>query len=231
MTIVQSTAEKIKTKGYWAISIRPATYLESRVPSRDELFVLVHDRAVSVNGRTIPSVDGVPHALVTGPDWIEFNSEWGADLQSWRFYQSGQFVLLLGIWTDWNGTSPWRPGSPSQERTFPLWDSLATFVAIYEFAARLSLTVAGSDQMVVSTMIKNLQEARLVQDNPGKGPLRQHVFQNEAFVYPRGKSASIDRTILVGDSRTLAAEAGNALLQQFGFPSTVDSVLRWQSDF
>jgi hypothetical protein len=231
MTVVQTLAEKIKTKGYWAITIRPAQFREAHIPSRDQLFTLVHDTAVSSNGRIIPSVDGPADSLVSGSDWIEFNSEWGADLQSWRLYQSGQFVLLLGVWTDWDGTSPWRPISTSSDRTLPLWDSLATFVAIYEFAARLSLTVAGSDQMVVSIMIKNLRDAQLVQDSPSKRSLRQHVFQGDEFTYPAGKPTPIARAELVGSSRELAARAASDLLGRFGLQTTPEVVQTWHSEF
>lgn len=231
MTLVQTTAEKIKTKGYWAITIRPAAFQETRISSRDQLFEIVHDTAASVNGRVIPAIEGTPDSLRHGPDWIEFATEWGTDLQTWRFYQSGQFVLLLANWTDWEETPPLRQVQYSSGRIFPLWDSMATVVAIYEFAARLSLTAAGSEQMVVSIVIKNLHDAELVQDNARKTPLRRYVFQGDVFEYPAGKTALIPRTELVGDSRRLAAVAANELVRQFGFDSTIETVSNWQAEF
>ena len=129
-----------------------------------------------------------PTLSVNGSDWIEFNSEWGTDLQSWRLYQSGQFVLLLAVWTDWDEAPRLRQVPYPSGRTFPLWDSLATFVAIYEFAARLSLTDAGSDNMVITTMIKNLHGAQLVQDHLRKTSLRHYVFDDDVFAYPAGKA-------------------------------------------
>ncbi len=231
MTLVQTTAEKIKTKGYWAITVRPAEFQETRVSSRARLFDLVHDTAVSVNGRIIPAIDGTSDSLSNGSDWIEFNSEWGTDLQSWRLYQSGQFVLLLAVWTDWDEAPRLRQVPYPSGRTFPLWDSLATFVAIYEFAARLSLTDAGSDNMVITTMIKNLHGAQLVQDHLRKTSLRHYEFDDNVFEYPAGKATPTSREDLVGNPRKLAAEAANDLLHQFGFQSTLEAVLSWQSEF
>lgn len=231
MTLVQTTAEKIKTKGHWAITIRPAEFKEDRIPSRSELFPLVYDTAVSTNGRIIPAIDSDNEPLNHGSDWIEFSSEWSTDIQSWRFYQSGQFVLLLAVWTDWvENPAPRHVPYPSG-RIFPLWDSLATFAAIYEFAARLAITAAGSTQMIVKTAIKNLQGAQLVQDNLHTTSLRHYEFLNDSFEYPTGKATAIDRAALVANHRQFAAEAGNELLLQFGFQSTVESVLRMQSEF
>jgi hypothetical protein len=104
-------------------------------------------------------------------------------------------------------------------------------VAIYEFAARLASTPAGSANMVVKTTIKNVRGAQLVQDNLTKTSLRHYEFPHDSYEYPHGKPAPIPRQTLMGSPREFAAEAGNDLLSQFGFQSTVESVRRLQSEF
>jgi hypothetical protein len=230
MTLVQTTADKIKTKSYWAVTIRPARFDERRVPDRSQLFPLVHDTAVSTNGRIIPALDQRDESMKVGPDWIENSSDWGTDLQSWRFYQSGQFVLLLAVWTDWIENPTLRQVPHPTGRTLPFWDSLATILAAYTFAARLSLTAAGENAMVVKTTIANLKGAQLVQDNLKKTSLRHYEFPYDKFEYPNGRPMPIAREQLVGNSKQLAAEAGNELLRQFGFDATVEMVARWQSE-
>jgi hypothetical protein len=230
MTLVQTTADKIKTKSYWAITIRPARFDEHRVPDRSSLFTLVHDSAVSTNGRIIPALDQHEESLRVGPDWIESSSEWSTDLQAWRFYQSGQFVLLLAVWTDWIEDPALHQKSHTMGRTLPLWDSLATISATYTFAARLSLTVAGDSAMVVTMSIADIKGARLVQDNLKKTPLRHYVYPGDSFEYPTGRPVQIAREQLVGNAKQLAAEAGYDLLRRFGFDTTVEMVARWQSE-
>jgi hypothetical protein len=230
MTLVQTTANKIKTKSYWAITVRPARFEEHRVPDRSQLFPLVHDTAVSTNGRIIPALDQREDSIKVGPDWIEISSEWSTDLQAWRFYQSGQFVLLLAVWTDWIEQPALHQIPSPTGKTLPLWDSLATIAAVYTFASRLSLTPAGDSAMVVKTTIANLKGAHLVQDNLKKTSVRHYAFPKDTFEYPGGRPIPIAREMLVGSSKQLAAEAGNELLRQFGFNSTVEMVARWQSE-
>ncbi|TXG80977.1 MAG: hypothetical protein E6R14_08405 [Thermomicrobiales bacterium] len=236
MTLVQTTAEKIKTKVDWAITVRPADFDEVRIPSQSSLFPLVYDAAVSIHGRMIPAVDASDfdeqsHFTTQGSDWVQSSSDWNANLQSWRIYQSGQFVLLLAVRTDWVENPVLRQVPYPEGKTFPLWDSMATFVAIYEFAARLSSTIAGSSEMVVTTSIRNIQGAQLVQDNLRKTSLRHYVFPEQSYEYPSGKATPIAREALLANPRQFAAEAGNDLLHHFGFKSTVDSVALWQSEF
>jgi hypothetical protein len=83
--------------------------------------------------------------------------------------------------------------------------------------------------MVVKTTIANLQGAQLVQDNLKKTSLRHYVFPYDTFEFPSGRPTPIAREQLVGNSRQFAAEAGNELLRQCGFDSTVEMVARWQS--
>ncbi len=231
MTLVQTTTEKIKTKGFWTVTIRPADFQETRVADRSKLFQIVHDAAVSINGRSIPAIDLSGEPVRHGPDWIELSTDWDADIQSWRFYQSGQFVLLLANWTEWNDRRALRQIPLPTGQKFPFWDSLGTFVAIYEFAARLASTPAGGANMVVRTTIKNLQGAQLVQDNLRKTSLRHYIFREDIYQFPAGKSVSISREALMGNPRQFAAEAGNDLLHRFGFQSTVESVMQVQSEF
>ena len=66
-------------------------------------------------------------------DWIGQSSEWEHLLEAWRFYQSGQFVDLSGIWEDWRDQSSLHPagGDWRQGQTLGVGDALFRLTEIF----------------------------------------------------------------------------------------------------
>ncbi|MCO5223189.1 MAG: hypothetical protein M9947_16690 [Thermomicrobiales bacterium] len=207
----RSIVERIESRCHWVITIRPADLVPDRIPDRDLLYPLVRDSAVLVDGRYFPAYDAEPLVLTEGPDWVQFDYQWLADLQSWRFFQSGQLTVLLSVWTEWTATpmlkQPPNPSGPS----LPISDSLSIFSAVFAFAARLATSEAGSDRMAIEIAIRNLRDAQLVQDDFGKTALPPTRFPDDSYTY----STEVPRDALVANAQQLASEASSDLLQRF----------------
>ena len=136
--------EKIRSRGYWKVVLRPATFEEKRVQDKSTLVHILGKTSVSIKGWNFPHVDDF-REFDEGPDWIGQEIETGPILELWRFYQSGQFVHYFGMVEDWTDT-------PNQ---FLLYENghkrvvldaesvMARFTEIFEFAARLSFTEVG----------------------------------------------------------------------------------------
>src|SRR3989337_3033873 len=100
--------EKIKSRGYWRVVIRPGRFVEKRIRDITVLYPIIQKTTVELRGWDFPHVDPHinPHIDV---DWVGQESEWEEFLEIWRFYRSGQFVDLAGIPEDWRDQSKLWP--------------------------------------------------------------------------------------------------------------------------
>ena len=163
--------EKIQSRGYWKVVIRPGVFCERRVASRSDLLTILRNTAVELKGWNFPHVDSFIE-IGEGPDWVGQEVDLGDIVEFWRFYQSGQFVHYFGMLEDWrNGRS--RPLSASGEGHrigLGVKDILLRFTEIFELAARFVFTAAGDQEMRLHIAANNLQQhfLELREFNSGK---------------------------------------------------------------
>lgn len=230
MTDDQSIASKIKSRAHWSILIRPGSFDQSRIATRNDLWTIMHDASVALRGWDFPFVSYEPEQRDSGKDWVGAQIEFNSHLESWRIYQSGQFAGLYAIWSEWAPNRQFIHLNPDVKIPFPLWDSIYRLVEIYEFASRLAVSPAGDDFMEVHIDIKGIKGAELVQDNFQKTPLRIYQYEYDDFQYPSSGVELLAKEELLAHHRLYAARAANSLFNEFGFMSTEDSIIKWQSE-
>ncbi|MGA7678304.1 MAG: hypothetical protein WCA51_08055 [Dehalococcoidia bacterium] len=207
--------EKIKSRGYWRMVIRPGQFVEKRIQDISALYPIIQKTSVELRGWDFPHVD--PH---TNPhidvDWIGQESEWEHYLETWRFYQSGQFVDLVGIGGDWRDQSTlwpadkeWKPGA-----LLGIGDALFMFTEIFEFAARLALTEAGDGLIHIEITVGGLAGRRLFVDLHNIWPMfRKYEASLPEFPY----TIELSRTELVAQPRELSLKPTAELFARFGW--------------
>jgi hypothetical protein len=216
MSTVQAVSllEKIRSRGYWRVVIRPATFIEKRIPNISDLFPLVEKISVQFRGWDYPHIDSTtsPHSE---RDWVGQEFEWDFFLALWRIYQSGQFVHTFGLRQDWRDRSEfwpaeqgWRPGAILGPK-----DSVFQLTEIMEFAARLVRTQAGDDQMHLQIELQGLQ-GRVLQDLNDHGQFR---WPYQASIPSFSHALDLSRTNLIVDRKDLALNAAQELFRQFGW--------------
>lgn len=216
MSTVQavSVLDKIRSRGYWRVVIRPAVFIEKRVPNILALFPLVEKRSVGLRGWGYPHVDsGVPpHVDV---DWVGQEFDWNQYLELWRIYQSGQFVHFFGMTHDWRDQSKFWPAEDGWQHSSVLnpTSTVYFFTEIIEFAARLALSEAGDDQMHVQVAIRGLQ-GRVLQDFDGH---RQIIHPHPASIPEFSFSRDLSRTDLIAEPKKFALDAAQELFRRFGW--------------
>jgi len=133
--------EKIKSRGYWRIVIRPEQFVAERIPTLAECQSIVERNQVQYRGLYLPYIDD--QSTRHGLDYIEVAfSTSGSVHETWRLYQSGQFVLFRGFREDWMKEDSWFRShqKPTIESGTKL-DILSTLYQLsetYEFATRLA---------------------------------------------------------------------------------------------
>jgi hypothetical protein len=149
----------------------------------------------------------------------------------WRFYQSGQFIHFSGMPIDWRDQSGFWPASEDpQWKAGTLLDVMETifrFTEIFEFAARLSLTEAGYEQMHIEIRSANLKGRKLWIDRRlGRMPF-VHDYTASLDYFPH--HVDLERTDLVAHPREYALESSLELFKRFDWNPPLELLRNMQS--
>lgn len=123
---------KIKSRGYWEIIIRPRFFSKDRLSSLPEAERQLRDCQVTLRGWYFPRIKEVKRGL----DFIEESISIRGINEAWRFYQSGQLIFYRSLTEDWReerGTLVYKAGE-----ILSILSALYAVSEIFEFAARLA---------------------------------------------------------------------------------------------
>ncbi len=222
----QAILDKIRTRGFWRVVVRPTIFEGNRIPDHADLFPIVEKNSVRLRGWDYPHIDYRSHPL-RGLDWVgqEFDDQ--DEIEVWRLYMSGQFVHFFALWGDWRDHSTvwpeepgWKPG-----RLVLYIPTLYSLVEIFEFAARLALSPAGAASMRVEIELENLKGRRLVSTDVMVPLSGEYITQMPGWNY-RWEGSQAD---LIARPRELAAVAARDLFARFGLDLSLDILGRVQA--
>ena len=218
--------DEIRSRGYWEVVIQPHTFIEQRIANVSDLYPILQRCSVRLQIWDFPRLDRrtQPHV---GTDWIGQDLQWEHHLELWRFYQSGQFVHLAGIKSDWRDRSTlwplangWQPGA-----VLEIGDTVLRFTEIFELAARLAFTDAGDDFMHVSVTLKGLKNRALQFDRPNGQPLAtEYRATGEDYSYTVEQS----RVKFITKPRALAIQGARELFERFNWDPNAYQLRGWQ---
>jgi hypothetical protein len=213
-SMVQSTnlmLERIRQRGYWRVIIHPAEFQADRIP-RDALLPLIQKSAVQARSWGIPRIHDSEHCEI-GPDWVQGSSGNTSLPESWRLYQSGQFVYYAGLAEDWRGRSFASPNAavwqPGQE--LAIAHSVHRYTACFELAKRLAFAQIFPSVHIEITF-HGLQQRQLRVDSPRQLSLLHAYHASTDVVQYAGDIATID---LIAGAHREALNAVEQLFQSF----------------
>ena len=119
--------DKIISRGYWEVVIRPTRFEKFRIETLPKCKEIISSSAVSLRGWNYPHVKNPGNMT----DWVEDETDWHDHIEHWRFYQSGQFIHLFGCREDWIKDLDTGKG-------LEIINTLYKVTEVYEFAARLA---------------------------------------------------------------------------------------------
>ena len=222
---MSALTDKIRLRGHWKVTLRPAIFRPTRV-QYSSLFEIVQRVSVDLRGWDFPHID-VHSPLELQTEWVGQESEWSCYLESWRFYQSGQFADISGISSDWLDQAHWSGPQPGWEpgKTLGIGEVVFKLIDVFEFFARLALTDAGDDVMIVKLSLCGLRDRILVNDDPRRSPLwRSYATSMDEYPY----SKEIDRSRLAAEPREAALEPTLEIFERFGWAPGADHIRGWQ---
>lgn len=135
----QELLDKVHSRGYWRVVVRPTDYQKNRIESLTKCYQLVQDATVRLRGWDYPHTEA--NALIYGQDYVESSSEFGSNKEIWRIYQSGQFVHHKAMIEDWQEEDIRLFGGQSRALGFKgidLINTLYCITEIVEFITRIA---------------------------------------------------------------------------------------------
>lgn len=132
--------DKIRSRGYWRIRIRPSVYSAKRIPDISDLLPLIQQKAIRIRGWDFPNVEPDYRETSFLQSHIAQRIDWENLIELWHFYQSGQFSFLGAFYWDWPG----RFAYESEDRVLLVEAVVARYVEILELSARLSAVFSDS---------------------------------------------------------------------------------------
>lgn len=162
----ESVLQKIKSRGYWEVIIRPTQFKEERFDI-SECIQLVRECNVRLRGWDYPHVSRREPPYIGGIDYVESRTDFDGHKEVWRMYQSGQFVHLFGCREDWFdetvtffGPSKYAHIKPSS--VLGVIMTLYSVSEIYEFATRLAQKELFNGSSFISITLYGMKNRKLM---------------------------------------------------------------------
>ena len=221
-----SLLEKIRSRGYWRVIIRPCKFAQSRIPQIPTLYPLIQTNSVRAQFREFPVLDPQTHPHID-LNWVGQELEWEYIIEAWRFYQSGQFAHYSGIKDDWRDQSSFWPADQHWKSGvfLEIQDTVRRFTEIFEFASRLALTEAGDEKIHLEVMVSGLQDRILSLDSSGSSrrmTIGQMLRSSRASIKEFPYTIEVPRAELIASPKELALKPTRELFQRFGWNPEIE---------
>lgn len=175
---------KVRTRGSWAVRVRPVEFIENRVPKSSDLIEAVRKSHVELRGWDFPHFD-FNRAPIRKSKYIAQETDWEHYVELWRAYKSGQFFSICSLWGDWRDQSRLWPPHPGWKSgaTLGVEDAIFRFVEIFEFAARWSRAIPIGSELFVECKLRGLKD-RGLEMSPRRMSMRfSYVCAEDEFVW------------------------------------------------
>jgi hypothetical protein len=227
---VSAAVDKIRSRGAWDVTIRPASFVPDRIPYQD-LDEVLEKTLVRMRGWPVPFIDA-HQPLQRGEDWIgqEIEAKITQHYEAWRFFTSGQFNQLRSVSADWRvhtdimSTTPVPEGADS---VIEVWEILYYLTEMFELAARLALKIAGADEMTVRARLDGLQNRALVVGQPNRVEFMEPY---RATLPSLEQSVTLGRDVLVASARSEAAKLSQQFFLRFGWKVSLEQLMDHQRE-
>jgi len=221
--MTEEIIEKIKSRGYWKVFIRPLDFQKERIKSLNDCANIVDKSTIRLRGWPYPYFKS--HKIVFGIDWIQCQVYWQNYIEFWRMYQSGQFAHWFACKEDWlrksnlvsESLKQLEPGS-----VMSVLNSVFSFTEIYEFAARLAEKGIFDEALSLNVELHGMQNRKLIRFESWRPMFEDHRCAIETLPYQ--KIISVDE--ILGGASDLALDHVLWVFERFNWRRITKEILK-----
>lgn len=171
----ENIIEKIKSKGYWSINIRPVVYKERLIIDRATAKQIVRNAVVELRGWDYPHFSNRQEETYVIPTGVETVFNWENHVEFWRMTKSGNFFHLLALREDRADLSTfsnlWMSSNELEgEKLLGVLGTLYTLTEIFEFAKRLIKQDIFTSNLLIEIKLHDIYKRQLWVDSQGRIP-------------------------------------------------------------
>jgi hypothetical protein len=234
---VSELTDKLRSKGYWDVTIRPETFSDQRV-AYENLDELLESVVVRFRGWPVPFIDR-RHETLHGDDWIGQDVDAVGHIEAWRFFTSCQFNHLRAVSADWRYVSLQATEAtdvfPARFEFLPegfdyvieIWEILFYLTEVFELAARLALSPAGDDTMSISVQLNARERRGLIVGQANRVPFDRPFGPPPESIT---REVTVPREELVAEPRALAVDMAREFLLRFGWKPSREQLAEHQRE-
>lgn len=219
--------DKIRSRGYWDVVIRPEAYEERRV-AYSQLDEIIVAAGVRMRGWPVPFVEHREQPM-RGGNWIgqDVDARAVGHYEAWRFYTSGQFNHLRAVGVDWRHSAEISPAPPRDEKVIEVWEILFYLTEVFELAARLALGPAGDKTMTIDVGLLGLGGRGLIVGQRSRAEFFQPYRTSQDGLRQR---VTVSREDLVAKPREQAVGMAREFFVRFGWKPARDQLAEHQRE-
>jgi len=206
--------DKIHSKGYWRVLIRPTQYKKERINSLDDCRKMIQEATLSLAGWNYPHCDF--SSLRTGQNYIESTTEFLHRNEFWRFYQSGQFINHFSMIEDWQQNVSTIFGNkikPLDFKGLEINSIIYKLTEIIEFTSRLAIKEVFGDAIELNIELFDTKDRKLFFWNSSRFLSQNYTCTNSKISINRTYSISE----IIGNSTEIAMNLALYIFESFNF--------------
>ena len=222
--------DKIKSKGYWRVIIRPIKYKKNLINSIKDIVNLIQRNKVAFRGWDYPHINegGIK---VTGPNNVSCICDWpeGPKFEYWRFYKNGQFVHYFSMREDINIGLEKRKGLQQEyhietDKFFSIISALYSVTEIFAFTSRLFFEIEEVDGVEIIIELHDVKDRVLFFWDGPRLLLETHKCEYENGLIRVEKNIKKDK--LTNEYSELSLDVFAKILEAFGWVSVNKDIFR-----
>ena len=174
--------EKIRSRAYWRINIRPVTLGLEKL-SLPQCLDIVERSRVSLRGWDYPHIssrDDEDTGRENHGEFVQHWIDWWSHIEFWRMYRSTQFLHYRALKEDWEDWNERRPNERPPKGGISVLGIIWLWTEVFEFAFRLARSGIYADGATLTLSLENTKDRQLWVSEGNRMP----------FSYERRTSAS-----------------------------------------
>jgi hypothetical protein len=222
--------QKIKSKGYWKITILPSEYRKDRTKV-SEIKTTVEKCQVRKRGWPYPYVpqygDIVGSELISN-DYYTCSIDWRNHLEEWRMYRSGQFVHYLALREDWSEEKIAHVG---ELKVLEIVLTLYSTTEVFLFISNLGLAGFYDGNILVQMELHDVYDRILAFYVMNYRKFRElHNVYKCKMEEPIRINKTIKKLDIISSNQSISMNVLEEVFEKFGWTAKIGEILRGDQD-
>jgi len=161
--------KKIKTRGYWKLAIEPIKPINNFFDHPTDVVKTIEQNKIGLRGWSYPHLpreNSDNEEVCIKSDRVDALIDYNHLIESWTFFQSGQFIHLLGLREDWLKESDWFERDSYLRKIEPMsilnfTGATLTLAEMFKFVTNISKLKKYEGKIKLNISLNNINNRKI----------------------------------------------------------------------